>query len=188
MSENNAHKGETRDQRLKRFQNGHPIEMIDTLTNSIANYFNNEIALTVQDNNYQSTLLFLGIHAVALTISEGLFNTRGPEGYKLFLQKFIDGNTPDTEFSAIAESIHNWRNVVAHQWLGSLGHSIGYDYQMPLGWEVRGDITFINPRIYCEHYLRAFGPNGKIYDYKNFLSAQEMQEAKIRLIEKFKEN
>ncbi len=182
--ENNAH-SETKEKRLKRFQDGVPYEIISTLINSIANFFNNEIALTTQGDNYQSSLLLLGVHSVALTISEGLFNKTGSDGYKLFLEKFVDGDTPDTKFSIIAKSIHDWRNVLAHQWLGSIGHSIGYDYRMSFGWEIRGDVTFINPRIYLEHYLKAFGRNGKMWDWETLLTEQEQESAKQRLIDKY---
>lgn len=187
MAENRAHIGETKEKRLKRFQDGPPYEVVATLLNSIANFFNNEISLTVQNNNYQTALLFLGVHAVALTISEGLFDKTGPDGYKLFLEKFLDGDTPDTKFSLIADSIHNWRNVLAHQWIGSIGHSIGYDYEMPSGWEVRDNVIFINPRIYLEHYLKGFGPSGKIWGWENLISEEEQQQAKERLITKYLE-
>ena len=185
--QNNSH-GETKDRRLTRFQSNPPYEIISTLLNSIANYFNNEISLTTENGNYQSSLLFLGIHSVALTISEGLFGKTGSEGYKLFLERFIDGDTSDTKFSTIAKAIHDWRNVIAHQWIGSVGHSIGYDYEMSLGWEVRGDITFINPRIYNDCYLKAFKADGKIWQWENTLSDEEKEEAKQRLIKKYLEN
>lgn len=181
---NNSH-AETKDKRLKRFQDGPPYEVIATLLNSVANFFNNEIALTTQGDNYQSSLLFLGVHSVALTVSEGLFNKTGQEGYKLFLEKFVDGDTPDTKFSTIAKSIHDWRNVLAHQWIGSIGHVIGYDYEMKLGWEIREETTFINPRIYAEQYLKAFGRGGKIWDWESMLTEVEQQEAKKKLIEKY---
>ncbi len=184
---NNAH-GETKEKRLERFQSNAPYEVIATLLNSIANFFNNEIALTTQGSNYQTSLLLLGVHSVALTISEGLFNKTGSDGYKLFLEKFVDGNTPDTKFSTIAKSIHGWRNVIAHQWIGSIGHTIGYDYDMSLGWEIRDDTTFINPRIYTEQYLKAFGPGGKMWDWQTMLDTTQQNEAKQRLIKKYLEN
>lgn len=188
MAKNNSHKTETRDHRLNRFQNGEPYEIIDTLIMSIANYFNNEIRLTVYEDNYQTSLLLLGVHSVALTISEGLFGETGPAGYKLFLEKFVDGDTSDTKFSDIAEDIHKWRNVIAHQWIGSIGHDIGYDYLMNKGWEIRDGITYLNPRIYAEHYLKAFGSGGKIYDWQHLLIGSEKEEAKARLIKKYLEN
>lgn len=173
------------EKRIKRFQDGPPIEIIETLLNSIANFFNNEIRITTKDDNYQTTLLFLGVHAVALTISEGLFNKSGSEGYKLFLEKFVDGDTPDTKFSEVARVAHDWRNILAHQWLGIGGYEIGYDYEMSRGWEKRDGVIFINPKIYCDHYLKAFGPNGGIWDYQNMLTESELQEAKQRLLKKF---
>ncbi len=185
---NNTHSGETKEKRLKRFQDGPPYEIIDTLLNSIANYFNNEIALTTQGNNYQTSLLFLGVHSVALTISEGLFNKNGSEGYKLFLEKFVDGDTPDTKFSTVAKSIHDWRNVLAHQWIGSIGHVTGYDYNMTVGWEIREETLYINPRIYVECYLKAFGSGGKIWSWETMLTETEQEEAKQRLIKKYLEN
>src|ERR1700693_2093651 len=170
--QNNAH-AETREKRLKRFNDGPPYEVIATLLNSINNFFNNEIALTTQGDNYQTSLLFLGVHAVALTISEGLFDKSGLGGYKLFLEKFIDGDTPDTTFSTIAQLIHDWRNVLDQQWIGSVGYSIGYDYKITMGWEIRDDTTFINPRIYLKHYQKAFGPGGKIWGWRKLLTDAE---------------
>ena len=184
MAENRAHKGETFEARLKRFQNGSPVEVIETLLNSIANFFNNEIRLT--PDNRQTSLLFLGIHAASLTIGEAFFNQRTElENYKKFLETFVDGPTGDTRFSTIAESIHYWRNILAHQWLGSLGHKIGYDYEMTSGWEKRDDVVFINPKIYCEHYLNAFGSNGKLWDYQGIFTEIELETIKQRLIDKY---
>ena len=179
---------EERAKRLKRFQDNPPYEIVATLLNSIANFFNNEISTTANGNNPQTSLLFLGIHAVALTVAEGLFNKNGPVGYKLFLEKFVDGATPDTQFSSISNMIHDWRNILAHQWIGSTGHEVGYDYTMALGWEVRGNITFINPRIYLDHYLAAFGHGGKIWDWEKHLTAIEQEAAKQRLLRKYENN
>lgn len=182
--QNNSH-SESKEGRLKRFQEGPPYEVIATLILSIANNFNNELSLTTENNNYQSSLMFLGVHASALTISEALFNKSGVEGYKMFLKNFVDGNTPDTTFSEIAELIHDWRNVLAHQWIGSIGHEVGYDYVMTLGWEKRDGVTFINPRVYLEHYLSAFRGSNKIYEWTKILTEEEQLEAKHRLIAKY---
>lgn len=183
--ENRAH-GESKEKRLKRFQDGPPVEIIETLLNSIDNHFNNEIFLTVNEENYQTSLLFLGIHAVALTISEAFFDKKRGEGYRLFLEKFVDGDTKDKKFSKIADEIHNWRNILAHQWLASSGHKIGYDYTTDLGWEKRNGITFINPKIYYNQYLGAFrGDNKKIWNYRDFLNDSELENVKNRLINKY---
>lgn len=183
--ENRAHQGETPKQRLLRLQTNPPIEAIETLLNSIDNHFNNEIRVTIADGNYQTSLLFLGIHAAALTIAEAFWNQGGPAGYKKFVEEYMDGEVPDKQFSRIADLIHKWRNVIAHQWIGSVGHEIGYDYAMSHGWETRDGVTFINPKIYCESYLRAFSAGGKIWDYSSLFSELEMDEIKNRIIQKY---
>jgi hypothetical protein len=182
MVKNRSHQ-ETQEQRLRRFEAGPPQEAIETLLNSIANFFNNEIKATT--DRHQTSLMFLGVHSVALTISYALFGQNGLQGYKHFLEAFIDGHTEDTKFSSIADLLHNWRNVLAHQWLGSVGHTVGYDYEMLHGWEVREGVTFINPMIYCEHYLAAFGTGGKIWSYQKPLTPEELEAAKVRIIDKY---
>ncbi len=183
---NNTHRNESQENRLKRLQNGSYVEAIETLLNSIDNYFNNEIQATI--DNHQTSLLFMGIHASALTISEAFFNKSGPKGYALFLKTYIDGDVDDRKFSMIAGTIHNWRNVLAHQWIGSIGHEIGYDYEMTFGWEKRNGVTFINPQIYCEQYLSAFGIGGRIWQYKQMFSDDQLGKIKSRIISKYLEN
>lgn len=184
MDENIMPAYETFESRLKRFQDGSPIEVIETLLNSINNYFNNEMRCTPA--KYQPSLLILGIHAASLTIGEAFFDQRSPlENYKRFLEAFVDGDTADTSFSTIADSIHNWRNVLAHQWLGSGGYRIDYDYEMNFGWVKRADVICINPEIYCEKYLSAFGSGGKLWDYLNFFADTELEDIKRRLIKKY---
>lgn len=180
---NNAHKNESKEARLKRLQDGPYVEAIETLLNSIDNFFNNEIRITV--DNYQTSLLFMGIHAAALTISEVFFNKKGLSGYKLFLETFVDGNEENKKFSTIADIIHDWRNILAHQWIGSMGHEIGYDCEMQLGWEKRDDITFINPRIYQEQYLAAFQAGGKIWGYDRIFTEDQLEQIKQRIIAKY---
>jgi hypothetical protein len=180
--QNRTHRGESKEQRLRRFQAGAPIESIETLLNSIDNYFNNEISLTPAA--YQTSLLFLGIHAVAMTIAEAFWNSSGAAGYKKFLETFVDG-VKDKRFSDIADEIHDWRNVLAHQWIGSVGHEIEYDYDMQLGWERRGDVLAINPKIYCEQYLSAFSAGGKIWGYDKILTPEELGQASDRIVKKY---
>ncbi len=127
---NNSHM-ESKLKRLERLKNGSYIEAIETLLNSIDNFFNNEIRLT--PSQYQTTLLFLGIHAAILTISYALFDDDKESGYKRFLETFMDGTTEDRKFSLIAHFLHDWRNVLAHQWIGSLGHELQYEYAMDKG-------------------------------------------------------
>lgn len=183
--ENRAYNIEPLEKRISRFQDGPPIEIIETLLNSISNFLNNEIRLTIASDNYQTSLLFLGIHAVALTLSEAFFNKNGSEGYKLFLENFVDGETFDTKFSQIAKQIHDWRNILAHQWLGVSGYGVGYDYNSKMGWERRGEKIFINPIIYSEYYLEAFGTNGRLWDYQKMFTEEELAQIKERLLKKF---
>jgi len=186
MVTNNAHQGETSSDRLNRLSSD-PVEAIGTLLNSIDNHFNNEIRQTISDTtNPQTSLLFLGIHAAILTIGEVFYNLGQPErNYTQVLEQYVDGTTPDTQFSNIATEIHKWRNIVAHQWIGIQGHSIDYDYKMSLGWERRNGILFINPKIYCEHYLAAFQNGGKLWDFENIFTSQELIDIQNRIIVKY---
>lgn len=183
---NNTYRGESQEQRLKRLQGNSYVEAIETLLNSIDNFFNNEVRLT--PDNYQTSLLFMGIHASALTISEVFFNETGLTGYGHFLKHYVDGDTNDRKFSEIAKTIHDWRNVLAHQWLGSIGHQIGYDYEMQSGWEKRDNVTFVNPRIYVEQYLSAFKAGGKIWSYRNDFTEEQLNDIKMRIINKYLKN
>jgi hypothetical protein len=178
---NNAYLGETKEKRFKRFNDNPPVEIIETLLNSMANYFVNELR-TVFDNssNYQTALMILGTHSIALTIAHGLFNERGENGYKLFLQNFIDGDSSDTKFSEVSSEIHEWRNVLAHRWLNVAGHNFSYDFNMPEGWKREGDFLLFNPKIYLKQYLETFGAGGRIYNYDKILTNDEMLEAAKR--------
>jgi hypothetical protein len=179
---NRAHM-EPREKRLKRLKDGSPIDSIETLLNSINNYLNNEIADA--PDNYQTSLLFLGIHASILTISEALFGLSGEKGYRKFLEKFVDGTSIDKKFSNIADILHNWRNILAHQWLGTAGHRIEYDYEMSVGWKNDGETTVINPKIYCQCYLDAFQSGGRIWKYEKILSQSDLENAKKRIVQKY---
>ncbi len=180
---NNTHINESKEKRLKRLQDGSYVEAIDTLLNSIDNFFNNEIRST--PNNYQTSLLFMGIHASALTISEVFFDSTGLEGYTRYLEAFVDIGEGSKKFSSIANTIHDWRNVLAHQWLGSIGHTIGYDYEMVGGWQYQDGATIINPRIYCGQYLSAFEIEGNIWRYEELFTKKQLEQIKLRIITKY---
>ncbi len=97
----------------------------------------------------------------------------------------MDGNTEDTQFSLVASKIHNWRNVLAHQWLASSGYEIQYDYEMKTGFVINDDLLIINPKIYCDYYIKAFSAGGKIWKYEKLLTGSELDSAKQRIIDKF---
>lgn len=179
---NNAHI-ESKTRRLQRLTQNPPVEAIETLLNSISNFFNNEISLT--PTYHQTSLLFLGIHAASLTISEALFDKKGEAGFRTFLKVFVDGPTEGTSFSQISNILHDWRNILAHQWIGSMGHEIEYDYQMTEGWKIDEGGIKINPRIYCDRYLAAFSAGGKIWKYNSILPESELEKAKWRIVAKY---
>ena len=116
---------EDKQKRYKRLSEGSPVEIIETLLNSMDNFFNREIDSAAGSELWY--LVLLGDHAVALTISEGLFGEAGLSGFKIFLEKFVDKDKSGYNFSVIAQDIHNWRNVIAHQWLSASGYSFGID-------------------------------------------------------------
>lgn len=174
---------EDKTKRLKRFQSGPPIEIMETLLNSLDNYFNREIGQAA--NSKLWTLVILGIHAVALTIAEGIFNKRGLTGFTFFLESFIDTPDEGCDFSAIATDMHTHRNVIAHQWLSSSGYKLGYDFGMKKGWEKRGDVIFFNPTKYYELYKKAFSAGGKIWSYEQLLTQNDAEDSKRRLIKKY---
>lgn len=127
----------------------------------------------------------MGIHAVALTISEIFWGLKGECGYKKFLETFADGNTDDKKFSRVSNTIHNWRNVLAHQWIASSGYKIEYDYDLNMGFIEKNNKLIINPKIYCQLYLDAFSVGGKIWQINHLLSDKELNDAKERFINKF---
>lgn len=175
---------EPKDARIKRFEKMPPDESIETLLNSISNSLNRDIQITI--DNKQPYLLILGIHSAALTISEALFNKTGPDGFRMFLEYFINKDAEDKKFSEIADHIHGLRNIFAHQWLGSKSYEVGFDFTMEKGWEKRDKTIYLNPYIYGKQYLEAFSSGGKIWKWKGHLEYQTLQSVKDRIIEKFK--
>ena len=161
---------------IENFMGDSPKNAIILLVLSINNFLNNEIKTTVDQNPPQTSLLFMGIHASILTLSEVLFNLKGPKGYKKFLEEFIDEGSEDKCFSLIANEIHAWRNTLAHSWLSLRGHDIDYEYGMPKGFEEREGTIYINPKIYLDLYLRAFNSN-RILLYVNRMSEADLLKA-----------
>lgn len=174
---------ETYQQRLERFQKGSPNESILTLLNSIHNFF--VVGELEKACKYKLTnLLLIGIHVVAETISENVYGKSGIKGFKFYLEKFVDGNKSDTQFSSIAKELNNWRNVLVHRWLSVQGHYFGWDYKIPEGWKKETDGTIvINPKIYFECFNNGF--KGPMWNYRKILTSQELQDAKDRIIKQY---
>lgn len=179
---------ETFAQRLKRFSSNSPVEFIETILNSIHNFYIPELSIASQ--NKQSNLLILGAHSIIETISENVFLKKGVAGFKFYLENFVDGNTDGFKFSEIADDLNDWRNVIAHQYISKLGHSLGYDYTLSVGYKIDNDIILINPTLLFDQFESAFQASGircakKIWDYGKLLSVEEMEKAKEEFLRKF---
>lgn len=178
---------ETFDQRLLRFQNYPPVEFIETVLNSIHNYYIRE--LVIASENELGNLLILGIHSIIETISENIFLKKGIDGFIFYLKNFVDANKEGFRFSEIADELNDWRNIIAHQYISRLGHSFGYDYTIEIGYKIDGSIIILNPSILFEQFKSAFEAGNKtkrrIWDYREFLNQDQMEEAKRRFIQKF---
>lgn len=177
---------ESKNNKIDRLSNNTPHEAIGTLLNSISLYLNSEIKIASEQK--QTTLLFLGIHASMLTISEALFGQKKDslDNYKIYLEKFTNQANENNNFFSIADKIHNWRNIVAHQLISSAGHNISFDYNMTEGWKMDNKILFINPKVYCDSYLESFSEDGKIWLYESIFSKTALDEAKNRILNKYK--
>lgn len=179
---------ETFQQRLQRFQNNSPFEFIETILNSIHNFYIPELQIAA--DNKQSNLLILGLHSIIETISENVFLKKGVEGFKFYLENFVDIDEDGGRFSEIADELNDWRNIVAHQYISKLGHSFGYDYTISVGYQVENEVVILNPKIFFEQFQDAFlASNGKakrkIWDYEKIITSDKMEEAKTKFLAKF---
>ncbi len=176
-------------QRLQRFQNNSPIEFIETILNSIHNYYIPE--LQIASDNKQSNLLILGLHSIVETISENVFLKKGVKGFKFYLENFVDIDERGGQFSEIADELNDWRNIVAHQYISKLGHSFNYDYEISVGHQTENGIIILNPKIFFEQFQSAFLANGgktkrKIWNYEKIIASDKMEETKTQFLAKFK--
>jgi len=105
------------------------------------------------------------------------------EGFTLYLERFVDGEEENKKFSLIAKEINDWRNVIVHQWLSSIGHRIGFDTDMKEGWKRENGALHINPRVYFECFMSKFDVMWPII--KQTSTAQEREEMKRRIIKKY---
>jgi len=98
-------------------------------------------------------------------------------------------NKDGFRFSEIADEINNWRNILAHQYISKLGHSFGYDYNIQVGYKIDDTVIILNPSILFEQFKCGFENGNKtkrhIWDYKQLLTQDQMNEAKIKFIQKF---
>lgn len=184
MGTNRAHRNNP-EEVINAVIDGPPLAAVSLLVLSINNFLNNEIKLTINQTPPQTSLLFMGVHSVALTIAEVLFRSSGQAGYKKFLEEFVDGDVEDRRFSAIAGQIHAWRNILVHGWLSLRGHSMDYDYDMQKGYEIRENTLYVNPKIYLELYLESFTKNGRLWQYANHMSQEKLLAAQQIIKQKY---
>lgn len=170
---------EDKAKRLSRLQSS-PTEAIETLLNSIDNGMNLEIEKARDSKLYN--LMFLGIHAAILTISESIFSKSEKDGYKFFIETFTEHTARIID---IADTLHSWRNVVAHRWLSQIGHEIGFDESIKQVWEKKDEALIINPRLYCDQYIKAFDSNSKLWDYEQLLTEQAIALAHRNILTQF---
>jgi hypothetical protein len=157
--------------RLKRFVDQDELEIPGWLTVSMQNYILPEIQVAKDNGLVQ--LIFLGTHSIIQTVSEQLFDVRGPAGTKFYLENFVDGDTEDRKFSHISDDIHEMRNVMAHQWWSSSTHDVALNHEMSEGWKLEGDVLHINPIIYAEQFVKAFEKGELIDKYCELLSDEQ---------------
>lgn len=170
--------------RLNRFKYNPPNEIIDTLIASIDNNFiRTELEIACGEKCFN--LLFIGIHAVAETISEGIYGKDGLNGFKFYLENFVDGQNQNNQFSKIAKDINDWRNILIHQWLSKKGCYFGYNPTMIEGWKKDKGILYLNPISYFEHFKKGFKSGGMIWNYRQLLNVNKQQKTKERLFKKF---
>lgn len=163
---------ETFEKRLKRFLCTDVYEIPETLLNSINNHFLPEIRIAGQHKN--TRLIFLGTHAIIQTVTENIFGLRGKPGTKFYLENFVDGATLDRKFSLISDDLHEIRNVMAHQWLSVKMHDWAANYQITEGWKLESNTLHVNPDIYLEQFLDAYGAGGRVWDYENLITKKEL--------------
>jgi len=173
---------ESYEDRLRRFQDNGPGEVIGTLLNSINNLFNPEIQRAADQECW--SLMMIGTHGVALTIVEGVFGVSGEQGFVRFLKEYMDGAEPGGDWSTIGHELHEWRNVLAHQWLSAAGYGFAWHPGIDVGWERRGDLIVVNPIRYHAAYRQAWS-NPNLWLPNRIITDTDFQKAKRRLIRKF---
>ena len=147
--------------RLHRFLFNSPEEIFFTILNSISNFTLPELRVAIEADLYN--LAFLGAHSVMQTISEQIYGKTGLKATRFYLENFVDGQTEDTRFSAIAEALHSFRNVHAHRWSSRLSHAVGFDTAIKGGWRRDGKDLHVNPIIFMEYFSAGFKAGGAMW-------------------------
>jgi hypothetical protein len=146
---------ESFEKRHVRFLDGPPVESFATVLSGISWSFLPELKSLKASE--QPALVFIGTHAVMQIVGARIFGMKDPaEITSFYLKHFVDGTTPDGEFSRVAHEIHELRNTFAHAWFSRGNHQRGLDIEMLEGWKQEKGRTLINPRIYLDDFLAGF--------------------------------
>ncbi len=145
---------ETFEQRLRGFLYSSPQEYAGRIIDSIDSLFVPK--LREAENRQMDEMFFLGSHAVMQTICQQIYGRPRDERTHFYLKRFVNGSRRDLQFSRIARQLHDWRNVLAHQWFSGRQHSIIFDRQSPRGWQMCGRQVIFNPTIYADQFLSGF--------------------------------
>jgi hypothetical protein len=155
---------ETFEKRLKRYTDENDLEIFGWLTILMQNPYLHELHLAKVNRLYHCVYLFT--HAIMQTVAENMFGLKGKDGTKFYLENFVDGATPDRQFSLISDDIHHVRNVIAHQGYSSAQHTVEYFCdEIPEGWKRDSNTVLINPRIYAEQFEKAFTTGAHVQKY-----------------------
>jgi len=181
------------EERLASFEEQSPQMLINRFLDSIHSYF------VLRELNRASEcgvwyLLLMGIHACILTINEKVFGfekKEGKNGFKVYLEKFVDGEQGSLCFSRYSDDIYERRNVLAHQWFGEIGHRFAFDGTIEDGIRKENDAIILNPAKYYSHFESSFRLSGylgkqSIRNYTDNLPEEKMRQAKDRMIRSFR--
>ena len=163
---------ESFEKRLRRFTFGMSKEIPLTILNSYSNVLIRQLKIAGEKSLID--LFILGSHAVMQTTGEYIFGHGPLEATRFFLEAFVDGDTDDREFSRIASEIHEMRNASQHRWSSRRVHEIVIDNRIAGGWKEDSGKVVLNFRIYSQDFLGAFGPGGRIWNWEQYVSEEDL--------------
>jgi hypothetical protein len=138
---------ETFKERLKRFVDGDAAETFGWMKMTLHNYHVSELGRARENRLYHC--VYLMAHAIIQTVSESMFDKKGIEGTRFFLQTFADAESEGTKFSLIASELHHVRNIIAHQTYSSVQHKVEYFAdEIEDGWHNADGVLLVNPTRY----------------------------------------
>ena len=157
--------------RLCRFLKGSSRDVPLTLLNSISNFFLPDLRKIGELR--LDRFMFLGTHAVIHTIEGILFDRHGPAATKSYLSSYVDGQEENTMFSLVADTIHELRNDLAHQWISTHAYRYIIDYRRELGWWEDTEGVHINPDRYFKQFIASWEGDGAIWNCHSAMSERK---------------